>query len=514
MRERWVLAGVVVLLLGFGTFVGHATYREWTARDWLVRGDDLYRAGHYHSALAAYDQGQTLKPSPEARERIKLAETTIMDQAPGGPGGDPARARLSATKIRAALAAERFAEVQQSMQDWLTQKTTSPSGYLHAASVLSRTVIDGDTWANKAVLLTTLDAWVQQDPASSLARTFRGAYHYGAAWKARGTGWASTVSEQGWALMRERLALAARDLDAASALDPANPLPSWLLLSAARPMGADPQTMDRHFRRALEYDANFFQPYVERLQDLMPKWGGSEEAMFAFARDAVKRAPRGSAIPFLLVEAHREKGCNIVKDCPAYYRDPAVWAEIQQVFLRLMEDFPGSALWPSRYAQAAQVAGRLEVARLYHDLAVQRDPDEFEVRYERGWFFEEYLSDLRGASLEYLEARRIEPVSLKALNRYGSILYRTRQWPQAVAAYSTLIEVAPEDPKAFFMRASAYYTQHQFREAIEDYSRAIALRPDYQQAYQWRAKSYQNLGMLEKQQEDVRTFKALPPQSE
>src|SRR5262249_52980489 len=55
-------------------------------------------------------------------------------------------------------------------------------------------------------------------PDSSVALTFKGKYHITWAWEARGGGWANTVTQDGWKLMRERLAVAQEALEKAWAL--------------------------------------------------------------------------------------------------------------------------------------------------------------------------------------------------------------------------------------------------------------------------------------------------------
>jgi tetratricopeptide (TPR) repeat protein len=180
------------------------------------------------------------------------------------------------------------------------------------------------------------------------------------------------------------------------------------------------------------------------------------------------------------------------------------------VYRRLLEYFPQSGNWPTEYALLARRAGKLEVAGKQHDLAMERDSEEFGVRYERGRFFEEHLEDLPRALNKYTEPSRIEPFSIKALSRQGSVLYRTKQWPKAIAAYSALIKLDPENPRVYYQRANGYFMEKQYQDAVLDYSQAIALKPDYKNAYQWRAACYERLGMPAKQQDDLRILKSLP----
>lgn len=555
MIRAAVIAGFLLIVLAIGAVAFHLHETNSEALGLIRLGDQHYREGRYLKALEVYRQSNDLKASPHAQERIRLAQdaqkiqqapqpspisTATAQGTPSTPAALPASAtapasgvatpsptasalpptqpaaelavgsRKTAEKVRTLLREGRFGEVQELMSQFLAEKRLTRSGDLYAYSVMRNALIDLDTWQNKADLLPHLDQWVTQSPSSSMAYTFRGAFHYGAAMQARGEGWASSVTERGRALMREHLVLTQRDLEAAYSLDATNPLPSSLMTSTARLTGADSQIMELHFRRALQYDPTFYTPYSAKLNYLMPKWGGSEAAMFAFARESLAQAPRGSALPFLLSEAHSEKGQHLAKNDKEYLGTPDVWLEIQNVHRRLMEDFPQSGNWPAEYALLARRVGRLEIAGKYHDLAFERDPEEFAVRYERGRFYEEFLGDLPRALNEYTEASRIEPSSLKALYRQGFVLYQAKQWPKAIATYSTLVKLDPENPRVYFQRASNYFMVNQYHEAMLDYSQAIALKPDYKSAYQWRAACYERLGMPDKQKEDLRTLKSLP----
>ncbi len=60
-----------------------------------------------------------------------------------------------------------------------------------------------------------LEAWLAAVPESVAARVALADWWTGYAWRARGTGWASSVTEEGWRLMGERLAEAERILNEA-----------------------------------------------------------------------------------------------------------------------------------------------------------------------------------------------------------------------------------------------------------------------------------------------------------
>src|SRR6188768_1702942 len=65
----------------------------------------------------------------------------------------------------------------------------------------------------------------------------------------------------------------------------------------------------------------------------------------------------------------------------------------------------------------------------------------------------------------------------------GEDLSGARQYDQAIADYTTAIQLKPDYAEAYNNRGFAYYLKGDAERAIADYTRAIALRPNYPKAY-------------------------------
>jgi len=104
------------------------------------------------------------------------------------------------------------------------------------------------------------------------------------AWHARGEGFASTVTPEGWKLFSERLAHAQQVLDRCKARAMKSPLWYQLSLVIARDSGWD----TKRYRAMLDEATSRFPWYVtfytSTSKFLSPKWGGSYEALDEFAR--------------------------------------------------------------------------------------------------------------------------------------------------------------------------------------------------------------------------------------
>lgn len=153
-----------------------------------------------------------------------------------------------------------------------------------------------------------LDAWVAAAPRSPWARATRADFHVAWAWDARGSGYANTVTEEGWRLFGERLRQAAADIEAALELDPKNEVALVVRMTVATGLGVEPEVAARWFQPIESFDPPLFGAWNRYLNYLMPKWHGDEEGkeMWALARRAVKEHPDEPAFHVLTVFAHDE----------------------------------------------------------------------------------------------------------------------------------------------------------------------------------------------------------------
>jgi hypothetical protein len=139
---------------------------------------------------------------------------------------------------------------------------------------------------------------------SAVAHLVRGRLLIASAWAARGSGRAESVSDGAWQIFTRDLEQARTHLERAADTDAADPSALALLIKVA--IGADPDSAEEYFLRAVERDPGHHLAHELMLLALCEKWHGSHAAMFEFARDAAEAAPAGSSLPMLVVTAHIE----------------------------------------------------------------------------------------------------------------------------------------------------------------------------------------------------------------
>ncbi|MBT3200327.1 MAG: hypothetical protein HN350_10470 [Phycisphaerales bacterium] len=146
-------------------------------------------------------------------------------------------------------------------------------------------------------LLKTILSTPKLDP---LVREFAlGKRHVEQAWEARGSGWASTVTEEGWAKFKEHIAKAEQHLTAAWKIDPKSHHAPELMIQVTRGSRI-------WFDRAVTARFDHELAYERRRWFLYPRWGGSHSAMYAFGLDCMKTGRYDTQTPYELINVLRE----------------------------------------------------------------------------------------------------------------------------------------------------------------------------------------------------------------
>lgn len=209
------------------------------------------------------------------------------------------------------------------------------------------------------------------------------------AWQARGGGFASSVPKDAWPVFHEHLEAAEAALGRALALAPEakEPLGARVRLSLHRDRPRE--ELATRFKEALAAD-----PVSPAAHDAMflavgPHWGGSEDALLAFARESGRLHPDDPYLRLLVVRAHRERIGRDDRKRLTYYRAPEVWAEVSAAAEVFVKALPDSEYGHNLLAQLAVLAGQRETARReLRWIGERRDPrvwDASEFARVREW---------------------------------------------------------------------------------------------------------------------------------
>ena len=176
-------------------------------------------------------------------------------------------------------------------------------------------------------------------PGSAYPHLFMGEFYTKYAWDARGSGYADTVTEQGWKDFRARLAVAEKALVKAYELDPGEPQSSAAMITVCMGLSKPRPEMEKWFRRATAANPDSHDAYEKKLLYLEPKWHGSVEEMLEFGRECRDGENWLGGIPLKLTDVH-ERLAEMSEDRVAYLSHEEVWAEVSEVYETYLKMYP------------------------------------------------------------------------------------------------------------------------------------------------------------------------------
>lgn len=219
-------------------------------------------------------------------------------------------------------------------------------------------------------------------PKGAAAHILKGRVYVPYAWDARGSGYANTVTEDGWRKMAARLAEAEAALVRAWEIDPSDPEPATLMIGVELGQPKGRPVMELWYRRAMEANPDNVDACKKKMYYLEPKWHGSAEDMLAFGRELLAGGNWDARLPFQLIDAHVTLA-GYEKTPPDYYKKADVWKDVKSVYDGILAREPGSAHFRSWYAKLSCWCGEwAEAQRQFERLGAKVDVSVFKDRAE------------------------------------------------------------------------------------------------------------------------------------
>ncbi len=361
--------------------------------------------------------------------------------------------------------------------------------------------------------------WLTANPDSYFAHLLYASFMIKHAWDARGTGWATSVTSQGWQLFSERLEIARTEFERAIKLAPRTPFAYTGLVTIAMGLSESDDVVQQSFTTCRAVDPSYLRIHEAVLSFLQPRWGGSLARMFNFARRWGPDAPPHSLVQSSLFIAHSEAAYENEE----WWQRPEVWEELHPVLERLGREFPERTFINDYHARLASASGHWDVAREqfeklgldfrrgtwlsdYHffesraramaggakgdidaqhawfagaaQAALALDPRNLRLRLMRA----QALSSIgkpREAEMEYNSIRENDPANSDASHGLAHLwLYETKEYEKALAEYDKLAEKRAGEGFYQFRRGLALEGLTRAPEALEAYRKAVALTPD------------------------------------
>ena len=260
------------------------------------------------------------------------------------------------------------------------------------------------------------------------------------------------------------------------------------------------------FKRATEDYPNFFWAYRSKLENMMPKWGGNWDSMFSFATMVSEDTKPKTLLPLIFAYA-LEEAANRSPNKRKFLNQPNVWNTFEQIYNRIIRDFPESSLWRVRFAQIAYVADKEDLALKLLETAQKIDPTFFRTYEEKVRFYKNHKRfDMMGKNASTL-------IKLVPKYDYGhsSLAFsqmKRENFMEAISNYSIAIELNPTK-KWYYYKCFCLNQIGEFRKAIKECNKSIELNNSFSKAYYQRGYAYEKLNENKKSKADYKKYNLL-----
>jgi hypothetical protein len=243
-------------------------------------------------------------------------------------------------------------------------------------------------------LIRRVSKWKKARPESPTPRVALAMAYRAFAWNARGSGMASTVTEQGLKIFHERMGMALAELGEGVERDPQ----AYVELMEAAKAGFIPRGTERKdaaysvFLKGIEVDPDYYPLYYEMTTQLLPRWYGEPGEWQAFAREfSDKRG--GFAGQVLYTRILWEKSHWFWR-WDALRKIDLPWGELKTILDSIAEQRPESAVEKNLYCYFAMLALDVETASKLFDWIEQGSRDG-EGQNERriAWIWDDGLGN-------------------------------------------------------------------------------------------------------------------------
>jgi hypothetical protein len=231
----------------------------------------------------------------ELRAQSGLNGTTIASTANNStqlmlPGEEqaPPESRWVRT-IRTDLIEGRYADLDAMADQYRASKARALSGAWRLRQFYSVLDQPAQTEADFVDHIEHLRHWMEARPNSITARVALATSLHRWAWVARGSGYAATVTPEGWKLFNERIEEAHVVLEGSANMQPM--CPQWfsemMTISLALNWEADKER--EIFERGTRFEPEYFYLYQQYANYLLPKWDGEPGQASAFAKESADK---------------------------------------------------------------------------------------------------------------------------------------------------------------------------------------------------------------------------------
>lgn len=273
-------------------------------------------------------------------------------------------------------AAEQYAEADDLYRKHCAGQSRTKSGLWTLAHFREGLRVQLRGWRFRGQDLEKFRDWANSRPESSGGLWAEAEYWDGYAWDARGERFAADVAEAAWPVFRERLTKAHAALELAAKRPIGCPLIEQMQIASMITNGEPKAEVRKVFDEAQKKFPEYHPIYFQMARAYLPQWGGSEQAVEAFANDAARLAAKFEGIGmYARIYANFDK-YRILKLGKEELKPK--WPKLKKGFEKLL------ALYPNGETVAFQFldfACRVGDKKTYHSLRTRAVGHEESYRF-------------------------------------------------------------------------------------------------------------------------------------
>jgi hypothetical protein len=279
-------------------------------------------------------------------------------------------------KVETLLLEGGFGELESIYKQWCTGVDRLPDGRWHLSVYADGIIGNLRAWKTWDRGLVAIQAWQQAHPDSEAARYVEAVYWSEFAWVARGSGFASSVSQEAWALFRERVQRALAAIVKLPHDEPVCAAPYALMINLMLETGQKGPELRALYARAAKRFPEYHPIHFAMARTFEPRWGGSAAAFERFADEAatLTRSFEGRGM-YARIYWTVDDRYGLPFD--ARSGRPPHWEKLKQGFEDLLKRYPQST---HNLGQYANVACRSTDSATYRRLRTMIDGFERDIQ--------------------------------------------------------------------------------------------------------------------------------------
>jgi hypothetical protein len=331
---------------------------ELTDREWYA-----YKVSYFHNynaweSPASYVNqptfgidGPTLKPIVRSGPPI-IQHYSDVD-AQGRPMWfDGQQTSELSDLIYVLFAKEAFDDLERVLSDWTNGKERAADGRWKLGWFLQAIEDSAKEPGQLEARLERLNRWRAKFPHSPFPAVAEADLWRMAAWRARGSGYASSVTPEGWRLFHERSRKAEQALLDSRSYASASPLWSFVYLETSPGLEWTTEQRLAFFRKSMEQEPSFYPSHFSVMDYLHPRWGGDWKLIANFveyAEEKTRKTEGASLYARLYWYLAQREGDNF----DIFENGGVDWPHMKKGFEDLLERYPYSAWNMNNFAAFA-----------------------------------------------------------------------------------------------------------------------------------------------------------------